>query len=597
MLKDKDEIIKWLDSKNIKNYKIDSDNHISVNGNVDISDNDLKEIPVQFNIVSGIFNCSYNNLTSLKGAPIKCYSFDCSHNCLTSFEYGPLELFGNLIANNNKINSLKDFPIIKVKYSQERNGKFTNNNQVNIAFNNISLLELMMMYIQLFKENFINNNVEYRLSNNFYRFMDEYDKKVIEFCNVSLIKSDLLYSGRFLEKHIGYQNVKNLFSLLDFRVKNKSLHKMKQENLIKIVKRYGIKKFHIKSDFSIDIPQDITFEIRNKNHQSKTKRKIIKNFEFKFNKVNGYFKCVGHSLTSLKNLPKECDYMILDDNNISSFKYCPRVKKLSLKNNKISNFNYLREDVKILDLERNHISIDALDNLKNNLDLLNVMLNGIDFFNPQRDNSYYTNALSFIKIGNENVTIKELNISCNSRFSKNVIYDKKFVMNFNVETLICNSIGANLIELKNKDFVKNLYCGNDNIYDLNLSNYNNLKKLSCKNINFNVIKLPECLQHLECNESNIFEIINEIPNTVEEVVYIHNRRSDKVKLNALPKFLKYFKCKGNVNISTYNTLVENLETENSMLLDKNNMLKKMHEENLLLNSMCNNNNHALKKKL
>ena len=145
MLKDKDEIIKWLDSNNIKNYKIDDNNHIDVRGNVDISDSDLKEIPVQFNIVSGMFNCSYNELTSLKGSPFKCHSFDCSYNNLTSFEYSPLELFGNLIANNNKINSLKDFPIIKVEYNRRKNGTIVNNNQVNIAFNNISLLELMMM--------------------------------------------------------------------------------------------------------------------------------------------------------------------------------------------------------------------------------------------------------------------------------------------------------------------------------------------------------------------------------------------------------------------------------------------------------------------
>ena len=252
---------------------------------------------------------------------------------------------------------------------------------------------------------------------------------------------------------------------------------MKQENLIKIVRRYGIKKFHIKPDFSIDIPQDIAFKVKNKKYQSKAKRKVIKQFEFRFNKVNGYFECVGHALTSLKNLPRECQFMVLDDNNISSFKYCPPIKELSLKNNKIKNFNYLKKNVRFLDLERNQISIDELDNLKNNLDLLNIMSNDIDFFNPQRNNSLYKEPLSFIQIGNKDVTIKKLNISCNGRFSKKTIFNKKIVIDFNVENLICNSIGANLIELKNKDFIKSLYCGGDEIKDLDLSNYNNLKKI------------------------------------------------------------------------------------------------------------------------
>ena len=49
----------------LKNYYIDKDNSISVNGNVNINGLNLKKIPIKFNKIMGDFSCDTNNLTSL----------------------------------------------------------------------------------------------------------------------------------------------------------------------------------------------------------------------------------------------------------------------------------------------------------------------------------------------------------------------------------------------------------------------------------------------------------------------------------------------------------------------------------------------------
>ena len=54
---------------NIKNYTINPDGSIDVNGSVDLSQYKLIELPLRFNKITGYFDCSNNNLTSLKGCP------------------------------------------------------------------------------------------------------------------------------------------------------------------------------------------------------------------------------------------------------------------------------------------------------------------------------------------------------------------------------------------------------------------------------------------------------------------------------------------------------------------------------------------------
>jgi hypothetical protein len=74
----------------IKNYTINDDGSIDVNGDVYLSFKDLTELPLTFNKVTGYFNCCYNNLTTLKGCPRWVgSSFSCIYNQLTSLEFSP----------------------------------------------------------------------------------------------------------------------------------------------------------------------------------------------------------------------------------------------------------------------------------------------------------------------------------------------------------------------------------------------------------------------------------------------------------------------------------------------------------------------------
>ena len=116
----------------IKNYIINSDGSIDVDGNVNLVKKNLKEIPLKFNRVSGYFNCSNNNLTTLEGCPKKvdgnfyCHkneltslegcpkevngSFSCDRNNLTSFEFAPKIIRGEFSCQYNNIKSFEYFP-------------------------------------------------------------------------------------------------------------------------------------------------------------------------------------------------------------------------------------------------------------------------------------------------------------------------------------------------------------------------------------------------------------------------------------------------------------------------------------------------------
>jgi len=82
-------------------------------GGVDLLYCKLSELPLEFNIVNGYFNCHGNKLTSLKGAPkIVNGNFMCGENKLTSFKYAPLIIKGNLYCHYNKITTIENMPSI-----------------------------------------------------------------------------------------------------------------------------------------------------------------------------------------------------------------------------------------------------------------------------------------------------------------------------------------------------------------------------------------------------------------------------------------------------------------------------------------------------
>jgi len=53
-----------LNELGIKNYTIRDNGTVDVTGDVNIKDRGLTKLPVQFGVVTGEFDCSYNKLTS-----------------------------------------------------------------------------------------------------------------------------------------------------------------------------------------------------------------------------------------------------------------------------------------------------------------------------------------------------------------------------------------------------------------------------------------------------------------------------------------------------------------------------------------------------
>jgi hypothetical protein len=113
MLKNKNEIELWLKKYNIKsyNYSINDDLTVNVKDGVNLSGNNLTEIPVQFNKINGNFSCSHNNLTSLKGCPKEVTGyFDCGKNQLTSLEFCPQKIGKTFDCSHNNLINLEFCP-------------------------------------------------------------------------------------------------------------------------------------------------------------------------------------------------------------------------------------------------------------------------------------------------------------------------------------------------------------------------------------------------------------------------------------------------------------------------------------------------------
>ena len=95
----------------IKNYTINTDGSIDVDGDVSISNKGLKSIPLKFNKVSGNFTCYGNQLCNLEGCPKEVGGwFDCSINKLTSLIGGPEFVELNYDCYKNNLTSLEGSP-------------------------------------------------------------------------------------------------------------------------------------------------------------------------------------------------------------------------------------------------------------------------------------------------------------------------------------------------------------------------------------------------------------------------------------------------------------------------------------------------------
>ena len=95
----------------IRNYIINPDGSIDVDGDVDFYNSGLTNIPLKFNKVSGGFYCFHNNLTSLEGSPIYVgANFACQYNQLTSLIGGPNYIGGKFYCYNNQLTNLEGCP-------------------------------------------------------------------------------------------------------------------------------------------------------------------------------------------------------------------------------------------------------------------------------------------------------------------------------------------------------------------------------------------------------------------------------------------------------------------------------------------------------
>lgn len=88
---EREALVQWLLSHGIKNHRIDLDNVVHVTQNVDIHDNDMEVLPVQFGKVRGRFTLNATSLISMRGCPSE-VSDDCWINVgsrMKSLMYAP----------------------------------------------------------------------------------------------------------------------------------------------------------------------------------------------------------------------------------------------------------------------------------------------------------------------------------------------------------------------------------------------------------------------------------------------------------------------------------------------------------------------------
>ncbi|MEO6303928.1 MAG: hypothetical protein ABIP51_12230 [Bacteroidia bacterium] len=103
---DKEKLMACIDGT----YKV-VDGLINVKGNVNLAYKRLIEIPFKFGTVTGNFDCSNNNLTSLKGCPTSVGGyFVCFNNKLTSLQGCPTSVGDDFVCADNKLITLKYSP-------------------------------------------------------------------------------------------------------------------------------------------------------------------------------------------------------------------------------------------------------------------------------------------------------------------------------------------------------------------------------------------------------------------------------------------------------------------------------------------------------
>lgn len=102
------------DKYSITGYTINNDGSLDVKGNVEFRMgiyNSLGRLPLQFNKVTGWFDCNRSGLTTLEGAPSYVgKSFSCYDNEITNLKGGPKYVGGRFDCTSNPLTTLAYFP-------------------------------------------------------------------------------------------------------------------------------------------------------------------------------------------------------------------------------------------------------------------------------------------------------------------------------------------------------------------------------------------------------------------------------------------------------------------------------------------------------
>jgi Leucine-rich repeat (LRR) protein len=135
-------------------YTINEDGSIDVDGNVWLNNFNLTKLPLKFGNVSGRFDCSDNQLTTLEGSPERVgENFDCSNNKLTSLYGGPQNV-GAFSCGQNQLTSLEGSPQIIDAFVHCKNNQITDFRGVPEFFEGIfyceenSIEEIYLLFLE-----------------------------------------------------------------------------------------------------------------------------------------------------------------------------------------------------------------------------------------------------------------------------------------------------------------------------------------------------------------------------------------------------------------------------------------------------------------
>ncbi len=197
---------------NIRNYTINGDGTIDVDGDVNLDDKNLTKLPLNFNRVSGAFYCFYNQLTTLEGAPKEVGGdFYCRDNNLTSLEGAPQSVGGGFYCRDNNLTSLEGVP-------QSVGGGFycTNNKLISLKgleFKSFNHIYLASNPIYTIAEDWIDKDnkeelIEYFVDMNIIQEGEDKPKLI-------MMRLEAFYEDMELEMDIDWEEVKKYYIVIE----------------------------------------------------------------------------------------------------------------------------------------------------------------------------------------------------------------------------------------------------------------------------------------------------------------------------------------------------------------------------------------------